>query len=276
MPFFSEWGKGTVYAIDLEHEGATLQGEAKNTALVTADKGGDFRPMQLAVESDGSVLIADWGWGGWKAPKTLGAVWRLNWPEARIAPRVPDDAPVPKLIAALAHVDRDQRLRAEFALVKQGEKVVPPLIEVLHDNAAPPVKKAHALWALDLIGDASPELREKVSGLIRQVLADSAPEIRAQAVRELAMRNVEPATEEIIKELKDSDPEVRLQAAIGLGRMRAQSAVPALIHALSEEDRWIRFAARVSLIKIGDWAQLAPLAQDAGFAGQRAGLARFR
>ena len=166
---------------------------------------------------------------------------------------------MPQLIAALAHVDRDQRLRAEFALVKQGEKVLPPLIEVLHDNAAPPVKKAHALWALDLIGDASPELREKVTGLIRQVLADPAPEIRAQAVRELALRQVEPATEEIIKALKDSDPEVRLQAAIGLGRMRAHGAVPALIHALSEEDRWIRFAARVSLMKIGDWAQLAPL-----------------
>jgi putative heme-binding domain-containing protein len=166
---------------------------------------------------------------------------------------------VPKQVEALGHVDRDQRLRAEFALVKQGEKAVPPLIEVLHDNAAPAVKKAHALWALDLIGDASPELREKATGLIRQVLNDPAPEIRAQAVRELAMRNVAPATEEIIKALKDSDPEVRLQAAIGLGRMRAQSAVPALIGALSEEDRWIRFAARVSLMKIGDWQKLAPL-----------------
>ncbi|EDY16423.1 heme-binding protein [Chthoniobacter flavus Ellin428] len=258
VPFFSEWGKAAVYATDLAREGATYK-VAKDTSLVNADKGGDFRPMQLSVAPDGSVLIADWGWGGWKAPKTLGAVWRLSWPEARPAPRIADNAPVPKLIEALGHVDRDQRLRAEFALVKQGEPVVPPLIEVLHDAKAPAVKKAHALWALDLIGDGSPELRDKVTGLIRQVLTDSAPEIRAQAVRELAMRNVAPATDEIVKALKDTDPEVRLQAAIGLGRMRAHGAVPALIGALSEEDRWIRFAARVSLMKIADWQQLAPL-----------------
>ena len=172
-----------------------------------------------------------------------------------------DNAPVPQLIAALGHVDRDQRLRAEWALVKQGESAIPALIEVLHETAAgaSAVKKAHALWALDLIGDGSPELRDKVSGLIRQVLTDPAPQVRAQAVRELALRNIAPATEELITALKDASPEVRLQAAIGLGRMRAQSAVPALQKALSEEDRWIRFAARVALMKIGDWKQLAPL-----------------
>jgi putative membrane-bound dehydrogenase-like protein len=258
VPFFAEWGKSGIYATEMVREGATYK-VAKDTAIVSAEKGGDFRPMQISVASDGSLLVADWGWGGWKAPKTLGTVWRVSWPEARPAPRVADNAPVPKLVEALGHVDRDQRLRAEFALVKQGEPVVPPLIEVLHDGGASPVKKAHALWALDLIGDSAPELRDKVTGLIRQVLTDSAPEIRAQAVRELAMRNVTGATEEIIKALQDSDAEVRLQAAIGLGRMSARSAVPALVKMLSAEDRWIRFAARVSLMKIGDWAQLAPL-----------------
>jgi putative membrane-bound dehydrogenase-like protein len=258
VPFFSEWGKGTVFAIDLEHEGATFKVK-QNTTLISADKGGAFRPMQLSVANDGSVFVADWGWGGWKAPKNLGAVWRLSWPEAKPSPRVPDDAPVPQLIAALAHVDRDQRLRAEFALVKQGESVIPQLTEVLHDSSASAVKKAHALWALDLIGDGSAELREKASGLIRQVIDDPQPEVRAQAVRELALRSVAPATDELIKALKDANPEVRLQAAIGLGRMRAKSAAPALQKALSAEDRWIRFAARVSLIKIADWKSLAPL-----------------
>ena len=258
VPFFSEWGKATVFAIDLAREGSTFRVK-KNTTLVSADTGGDFRPMQLSVANDGSVFIADWGWGGWKAPKTLGAIWRLSWPEARPATRIPDNAPVPELVAALGHVDRDQRLRAEFALVKQGDVAIPPLIEVLHDTTAKPVKKAHALWALDLIGDASPELREKVTGLIRQVLEDSAPEVRTQAVRELAMRNVAAASGDLIKALRDADPEVRLQAAIGLGRMRAKNAVTSLLKALSEEDRWIRFAARVSLTKIGDWKEFAPL-----------------
>ena len=173
VPFFSEWGKGGVYATELAREGATYK-VAKNTALVTADKGGDFRPMQLAVAPDGSVLIADWGWGGWKAPKTLGAVWRLSWPEARPAPRVPDDAPVPQLIAALGACGPRPAPAGGICARQARRGGRAALIEVLHDNAAPAVKKAHALWALDLIGDASPELREKVTEPIRQVLADPA------------------------------------------------------------------------------------------------------
>ncbi len=260
VPFFAEWGKSGVFATELVREGATFK-VAKDTAVAQADKGADFRPMQLYVATDGSLLIADWGFGGWKSPKPVGTVWRLSWPEAKPSPRVPDTAPVPELIAALAHVDRDQRLRAQWALIHKGEKVLPALIEVLHDGAAPPLKKAHALWALDLIGDASPETRSKVTGLIRQVLADTAPEVRAQAIRELAIRNVSAATDEIVKLLKDTDPEVRLQSAIALGRIGAKSAVPALLAALGEEDRWIRFSARVALEKIADWPQVAPALQ---------------
>ena len=33
------------------------------------DKGGNFRPMEMYVAADGSLLIADWGFGGWKSPE---------------------------------------------------------------------------------------------------------------------------------------------------------------------------------------------------------------
>ena len=35
VPFFSEWGKGTVFAIDLDHEGATFKVK-QNTTLISA------------------------------------------------------------------------------------------------------------------------------------------------------------------------------------------------------------------------------------------------
>jgi len=257
--FFSEWGRGNVFMYDAAREGATFK-YGGDKIVVQAEKGTDFRPMELAVAADGSLLIADWQWGGWKGPKTVGAVWRVSWPDAKPAARLRDEtkAPTKELIAALNHPDRDQRLRAEWALVKRGESTIPALIEVLHDGGAPAVKKAHAIWAMDLIGDGSPELRSKVSGLIRQVLADSDAVVRAQAVRELALRHADDATAELIGLLKDSDPEVRLQSAIGLGRMAAKSATPALLKTLGDEDRWVRYAVRVAVAKIGEWPLVAP------------------
>ncbi len=258
-PFFSEWGKSTVFMTELAREGATFK-FVKATTIVQAAKGADFRPMELSVAADGSLLIADWQWGGWKGPKTVGSVWRVSWPEAKPAPRLKDESKssVPELIAALGHVDRDQRLRAEWALVKRGAPAIPALIEVLHDTAASSVKKAHALWAMDLIGDASPDLRSQASGLIRQVLAASDPAVRVQAVRALALRQVTAATDEMIALLNDPDPEVRMQTAIGLGRMGAKSATAALVKLLTDEDRWVRFGARVAVAKIGDWPAVAP------------------
>ncbi len=256
--FFSEWGRSNVFVVETAHEGATFR-YANHQTLVKGDTGADFRPMELAVASDGSLLIADWQWGGWKGPKTVGAVWRVSWPEAVPAPRLDESkAGIPDLIAALNHPDRDQRLRAEWALVRFGESAIPALIEVLHDQSAAAVKKAHALWALDLIGAESGELRSQAAGLIRQVLADADPAVRAQAVRALALRRIGGAVDELVDLLKDPDGEVRLQASIGLGRMAAKSAAPALVKVLGDEDRWVRFAARVALAKIGDWQTMTP------------------
>lgn len=255
---FSEWGRGMVFRTDVEKEGATFR-FAKETPLLSA-KGIDFRPMELSVAADGSLLVADWQWGGWKGNKTVGAVWRVSWPDAKSAARIADEskASASDLVAALGHVDRDQRLRAEWELSKRGDAVVPDLIAAMHVSTAPAVKRAHALWALDLAGNASADLRSKASGLIRQMLADGDPALRAQAIKALALRQATEAAGEIVSLLKDADGEVRMQAAIALGRMRVKSAAPGLLALFADEDRWVRFASRVAFAKIGDWPLLAP------------------
>ena len=115
---FTEWGKQALFVTEVARDGATFK-LVKDEPLVTAEKGADFRPMQIVIAPDGSLLIADWGFGGWKAPKTVGTVWRVSWPEAKPAPRLRDEskASIEELIAALGHPDRDERLRAQGALV---------------------------------------------------------------------------------------------------------------------------------------------------------------
>ena len=88
--FFTEWGKAGFFVTEVARDGATFK-FVKDTKLVEPDKGGEFRPMQIAVANDGSLLIADWGYGGWKSPRVAGAVWRLFWPEAKPAPRLQEE-----------------------------------------------------------------------------------------------------------------------------------------------------------------------------------------
>ena len=256
---FSEWGQRVVSVIDVARDGASFK-FAKNDPLLK-DAGGDFRPMELYVAADGSLLVSDWGYGGWKSPKQLGAVWRVTWADAKPAARLKDEsqASIPELIAALDHPDRDQRLRAEWALARRGESALAPLIETMHRAGGTEIQRAHALWSIDLLGDTSSDLRAKASGVIRQMLTDASPAIRAQAVRALAIRGIVDAAGEIAALLKDNDPEVRLQASIALGRLGAKSAAASLVMTLSDEDRWVRFAARNALEKIGEWQTVAPL-----------------
>ncbi len=162
---FSEWGQRKLYVIEVAPDGASFKFVSKDD-LLTEDKGGNFRPMEMYVAADGSLLVADWGFGGWKSgPKSVGAVWRVSWPDAKPAPRLPDaeKASVEELIKALDHVDRDQRLRAEWALVHRGESVIPGLTDSLKNTKASDVQRAHALWTLDLIGEKSAELRSTAS-----------------------------------------------------------------------------------------------------------------
>ena len=110
---FSEWGQRRLSVIDVAKDGATFR-FVSNEALLEEEKGGSFRPMEIYVAADGSLLVSDWGYGGWKSPKQAGAVWRVSWPGAKPAPRLREEekASTPELIAALNHPDRDQRLRA--------------------------------------------------------------------------------------------------------------------------------------------------------------------
>jgi putative membrane-bound dehydrogenase-like protein len=256
---FSEWGQRKLSVIEVAKNGATFD-FVKNEPLLEEDKGGSFRPMEMYVAADGSLLVSDWGYGGWKSPKQLGTVWRLTWPEAKAAPRLADEAKatIPELVAALNHPDRDQRLRAEWALVHRGAPAVPALTAELAKGQSE-LSRAHALWTLDLIAAATPDQRASVTELLRKTVTDTSVPVRVQAIRALGTRKMAAAAGEITNALGDPDAEVRLQAAIALGRIGAKPAAAALTKTLSDEDRWVRFAARAALAKIGDWAAVAPL-----------------
>ncbi len=286
--FFSEWGKGGVFVSEVARDGATFK-LVSDMKLIEPEKGGDFRPMQLSVAADGSLLIADWGYGGWKSPKRTGAIWRAYWPEAHPASRLGDEskATTEQLIAALAHPDRDQRLRAEYALAAKGRSVAEKVAAALKDERAPIEQRTHALWVLEEIARgsgstaAAPALARSQPGGLVDVRRDSPAN---------AATSPEQALAPLIEALRS--PATAAQAARALGELRAASALPAfasvfpkaapevrrailtaiarigrdpgidLAGALTDSDPWVRFTARRTIQSLGAWASIAPALRD--------------
>jgi len=283
--FFSEWGKAGIFVTEVARDGATFK-LVSDTKLIEPDKGGDFRPMQISVAADGSLLIADWGYGGWKSPKVAGAIWRLSWPEAQPAPRLKDEskATVEELLAALGHPDRDQRLRAQTALIGKGGAVVERLGGVLQDKRMSAIQRINALWALDGIAqptgkDDDARWKDRARNDVLNGFESEEAELRRQAAR--AAGNLgSPLPGVFAKFLKDADPSVRAQVMIAirkegilmneilktagapkeLGDFPEQFHTPlatSLVGCFSDSDQWVRFAARQAFRKLGRWNVLA-------------------
>jgi hypothetical protein len=189
---FSEWGKAALFVTEVARDGATFK-LVKDTPLIESGKGVDFRPMQVNVAPDGSLLIADWGWGGWKASKREGTVWRLSWADAKPAPRLKDEskASVEELIAALGHPDRDQRLRAQNKLAETVGLEAKALRTAVNDFKLSKFGQIHALWAFvgrysrSLAARTQEPLRLDTREFVLSVLKSADPQLRGQALRAL-------------------------------------------------------------------------------------------
>jgi HEAT repeat protein len=271
-------GDRGIYQAKSTRDGATFK-LVSDTKLIEPEKGADFRPMQLSVAADGSLLIADWGYGGWKSPKVAGAIWRLSWPEAKPAPRLKDEskATVEELIAALGHPDRDQRLRAQWALIGKGNDALGAVMLAAESSDAPILERIHALWALERIPRSS-KAGEKTNEALntpRRYLSAPEVELRLQAIRMSGLGEAPdvPMTYDAL--LKDPDARVRAQAAIAIRavamKMDARPRVEAvlrgilamgakpLLDRLSDPDAWVRFTARQALRKVHHWKFLEDL-----------------
>ena len=252
--FFSERGKAGVLVTEIVRDGATFK-LVSDSKLIEPAKAGVFRPEQLCVAADGSLLIADWGKGGGKDPQFAGAVWRLYWPEARPAPRIADErkAPFEELVAALGHPDRDQRLRAQFELVAalgplvqaefalahalgrmKGTPLEMPnaraayerLEAIVRDEAQSPLSRFHAIWILESLlwrdrGQFGLERRQGLLDALRFACSAADPAIRRQAARAFTEFPASLGGRPMANAVTDADAGVRMQAFLARKREAA-------------------------------------------------------
>ena len=221
-------GPNIVRCYSVQPDGAGFH--AQTLALLHGARDKWFRPADVCVAPDGSLLVADWydpGVGGHgQGDIDRGRLYRVAPPNTPY--RVPSwDFDQPHTaVAALKSPNQATRYLAWNALHKAATEAEPVLLSMFRDegNAA---FQARALWLLSHLPNGATYLREASKHVD--------PRLRIVALRAVRQLENPHLVDELLSRLStDEDPAVRRECAVALRHRDDQTA-----HAL-----WAQLAAR--------------------------------
>ncbi|MBX7206728.1 MAG: NPCBM/NEW2 domain-containing protein [Verrucomicrobiaceae bacterium] len=272
MPIHCDAGPNVVRAYVTQPEGAGYKAEIVNI-LDGAARDRWFRPSDVAVAPDGSLIVADWydpGVGGHgMGDVTRGRLFRVTTKAAeRYDPvqRITRGDQWTPAFLDLKSPNESARYGGWHALSKP-DAPVERIRALFEDKKAEPQHRARALWLLASLersipglqaaqpqqagapSNAKPALQTKPDGLkpgntLATALSDSDENIRITAIRaarQLYREQPEKLREVVAKVVKDSSAAVRREAAIAL-RFDPSSAASELWADIADQigssDRW--------------------------------------
>lgn len=238
-----------IHAFKLKPKGASFEFVESNMILrgILAT-GIDFGP-------DGALYLADWieGWG----TKDSGRIWKLDVDN----PNTSERRNTQELLAAnfskssvdalgehLKNPDMRVRQKAQFELATRGNKGLEEFKKYLLQKENQ-LARVHAIWGISQF--ARKELAH--AELLVPYLADSDPEIRAQAAKWIGDVRYAAAGDQLLPLLKDQNSRPQFFAAEALARIAYQPAINPLIELLesnNDVDEYIRHAASLALARI--------------------------
>lgn len=207
-----------------------------------------FRPCQMVLGPDGAMYICDWRTDSGGAGKLWGdgkhgRIYRLTWTGTKqdpaIAPRGLDSwAKIGKmddadLLATLASPNFSDRQRAQWALLKHGEKSRPALLKLLQKRETPLVARIAALGALEQMWHPT------VHDAFLELLRDGGPDLRRLLVDALgvhALKGSRKTHDALIGMLNEDDPLARRSVYMALGRIAAPGVEDVLVGALQQDN----------------------------------------
>src|SRR5262249_45692190 len=184
--FFCEWGRAVV-RYRPERRGAAF-GPLKETDFAAGapnDPHG-FKPTDLAVGHDGSLVLADWA-DGQRPKRGRGRIYQVRYVGKggeRPNPRAADKEEVLRPEQALALLDSAsyyERCRAQEALERRGQEGATAVAAALKKGQLGVHGGLHAIWVLAHV--EGPGATERLFALAK---SDPEPRVQAQAVRALA------------------------------------------------------------------------------------------
>ncbi|HZH96051.1 MAG TPA: PVC-type heme-binding CxxCH protein [Flavisolibacter sp.] len=228
-------GPNVVRSYPVKKNGAGYSAEIVN--ILKGEKDQWFRPADVGVAPDGSLIVADWydpGVGGHQAgDQTRGRIYRVAPPGTKYTVPVQNYTSVEGAIKALQNPNLSVRFKAWTALQSMGKGAVPAL-ENLWTASANPRMQARAFWALVKMQGGNAQQ------YINAAMKHSNADFRIMALRAARQGNADVIS--VVRQLvNDGDVQVRRECALALHHNKSAEA-PALWATLAAKhdgkDRW--------------------------------------
>ncbi|MES2648478.1 MAG: PVC-type heme-binding CxxCH protein [Bacteroidota bacterium] len=226
-------GPNVIRSYPVTKEGAGYTAEIVN--ILKGENDQWFRPADICVAPDGSLIVADWydpGVGGHQAgDQQKGRLYRIAPKGSVYAVPKQDYTTAEGAVAALQSPNLSVRHHAFTVLQQMGEKAIPALEQVWQSSTNQRMR-ARAFWVLVKMPNG-----EKY---IPIALADKNPDIRITGIR--AARQLKNNLIKVISSVvNDTDAQVRRELAIAIRHSKSPEA-PALWANLANkhdgQDRW--------------------------------------
>ena len=245
-PLHTDCGPGVLRAYPHQPAGAGMKATSETWLQSDGDK--YFRPDDVCVAPDGSVLVSDWYDGGvgghaYNNPNQ-GRIFLVKPKDKKLA-RKEKPGPYTNIadaIEGLQSPNHATQFLARERLLAEGEKSVPALKSLLASEE--PNNRARALWLLDRIGGSARDI-------VVEQLKSADPAFRALAVRILRRHGDEYAGA-ILPLANDSSGEVRREVILACGKITGDKAFQALVSLTATYDGTDRYLLEAINIAAGD------------------------
>jgi putative membrane-bound dehydrogenase-like protein len=239
--FFCEWGRSVVmYPRERKGAGFAAMKEIEFAAGAPNDPYG-FRPTDVIVDRDGSLLVSDWA-DGQRPKRGRGRIYRIQYQgmegRAPAGPKLRRDGSSPRALDSESYF---ARMEAQLEIERRGRAGLTDLKRQLDRLSVP--GRLHAVWVIARAGDNK--------ALFKIAERDPDPRVRAQAVRALGDFGGDPRR---LSELgRGTNPQVMFEVTVALGRLRWREAPKWLSANLGTPDPTLAHAAARTLRLSQNW-----------------------
>ena len=247
-------GQNSLNAFPVQDDGAGYKSNGI-IPIVEGKKDKWFRPSDVCVAPDGSLIVSDWydpvmGENKMK-DKSRGRLYRIAPPGTVYKSPVYDLTSPVEAVKALQSPNLSQRYLAWNACVKLGWEAEPELEKLFQKYDENPRLRARALWVLN-----------RIEGFNTRSLdvgfRNLNPNLRIVTLRALRQRNADP-TEYIKRLTSDPNPQVRRECALAINHNHTYEALDVWLQLARQykgNDRWSVEA--LSIGAIGQWERIFP------------------
>ena len=229
-------GNNVVRAYPIKKNGAGYDASIVN--ILRGEKDQWFRPADVCVAPDGSLIVADWydpGVGGHAAgDQTKGRIYRVAPPGSNYNIPKQDYSSAQGAITALQNPNLSVRYLAWTALQNMGASAVPELEKLWNNVSASAAMRARAFWVLVKMPNGDSQK------YIQQAVTDGNADLRITGLR--AARQIKNNVIDVVAALvNDKDIQVRRECALALHHNKSPEAAPlwaTLAKQYDGKDRW--------------------------------------